>query len=125
MKRLGELSILFASGTCGTYMIDGQETILFCFNYGNTKGCKSFIRKNNDELKNINNFLFNAEFQLTTFIIPDSKYEHYYKHGTLKLAKYKGYPLILGGNNAKLEMLITAESFFEWNEQTDYPYATK
>ena len=100
-------------------MINDQPTILLCFYIGDSKRCRSLIRKNEIALRNINNFTFGDQFDLDTVNIPDSKYDHY----KTKLANYQGYPLILGNwNNAKLEMLVTTELPMEWNEQTDYPY---
>ena len=121
MKRLGDVPFSFTYGTCGTFMINDQPTILLCFDDGNKKGCRSLIRKNEIVLGNINNFTFDGEFDLDTINIPNSIYDH----GGGKLANYQGYPLILGGSydNAKLEMLVTTEVPFQWNEQTDYPYA--
>ena len=119
MRRLGDLPFDF-DGTCGTFMINDQPTILLCFDWDYRRGCRSLIRKNEIALGNINNFSFDDEFELDTVIIPDSKYNHSYT----KMANYQGYPLILGGGeNVKLEMLVTTELPFEWNEQTDYPYS--
>ena len=104
-------------------MINDQPTILLCFygttDDGNMKRCRSLIRKNDVELKNINNFSFEDEFDLDKIVIPDSKYDHVFG----KLANYQGYPLILGGlYHVKLEMLITTELSLQWTDQTDYPY---
>ena len=119
MRRLGDLPFDFIDGTCGTFMINDQPTILLCFDFYDKRGCRSLIRKNEIALENINNFSFDDEFDLDRINIPDSKYDH----GWTKMANYQGYPLILGGNfNAKLEMLVTAKYSMEWNEQTDYPY---
>ena len=80
------------------------------------------IRKNEIALGNIKNFTFDGQFDLDSVNIPDSKYDH----SSVKMANYQGYPLILGGGeNVKLEMLVTTELPFEWNEQTDYPYSDK
>ena len=120
MRRLGDLPFEFERGTCGTFMINNQPTILLCFDRENEKRCRSLIRKNDGELTNINNFSFDDQFDLDTVIIPDSKYDH---HDT-KMANYQGYPLILGDwGHSKLEMLVTTESSIQWNEQTDYPFA--
>ena len=86
----------------------------------NIRPCQSLIRKNDDELKNIKNFIFDDEFEVDTVFIPNSTYEHRYA----KMANYKGYPLVLGGSqNAKLEMLVTTKSSMRWTQQIDYPYA--
>ena len=78
------------------------------------------IRKNDVELRNINNFSFDDEFDVDTVIIPDSNHEHQ----DTQMANYQGFPLILGGTyNAKLEMLVTSDFPVQWNEQTDYPFA--
>ena len=83
------------------------------------------FRKNEIALRNINDFTFDAEFDLDAVIpadayLPDTKYDHYFA----EMANYQGYPLILGGmSNVKLEMLVTTEVSIQWNEQTDYPYA--
>ena len=101
-------------------MINDQPTILLCFDYNDAKRCRSVIRKNEISLRNINNFIFDGEFDLDTINIPDSKYGHY----ETKMANYQGYPLILGSAyTTKLEILITTQVPFQWNDQTDYPYA--
>ena len=125
MRRLGDLPFDFDDGSCGTFMINDQPTVLLCFNYDfddtnddNGKKCRSLIRKNDVGLRNINDFSFEDEFDLDKIDIPDSKYDHY----DTKMANYQGYPLILGGYNKKLEMLITTEFPLQWIEQTDYPF---
>ena len=119
LRRLGDLPFDFIRGTCGTFMINDQPTILLCFDSDNRKRCRSLIRKNEIALRNINNFTFDGEFDLDTINIPNSLYNH----GGGKLANYQGYPLILGDmDNVKLEMLVTTELPIEWNEQTDYPF---
>ena len=100
-------------------MINNQPTILLCFGRNDPSRCRSLVRKNDVELRNINNFSFDDEFDLDTVIIPNSTYDHQ----DAKMANYQGYPLILGGwVNAKLEMLVTDEFRIQWNEQTDYPF---
>ena len=122
MRRLGDLPFDFEYGTCGTFMINDQPTILLCFELDNRRGCRSLIRKNDVGLRNINNFSFEAEFDLDKIDIPDSKYNHDYA----KMANYQSYPLILGGwVNAKLEMLVTTEFPLQWIEQTDYPFTNR
>ena len=117
--QVGDLPFDFKYGTCGTFMINDQPTILLCFDSDNRKRCRSLIRKNEIALRNINNFTFDGEFDLDTINIPNSLYNH----GGGKLANYQGYPLILGDmDNVKLEMLVTTELPIEWNEQTDYPF---
>ena len=117
MRRLGDLPFAFDYGTCGTFMINAQPTILLCFYNNNWRRCRSLIRKNDIALRD-NNFSFDNEFDLDTINIPASKYAH----GNTKMANYKGYPLILGGwENVKLEMLVTTGPPIQWNKQTDYP----
>ena len=119
MRRLGDLPFDFIDGTCGTFMINDQPTILLCFDFYDKRGCRSLIRKNEIALGNIKNFTFDGQFDLDTVNIPDSKYEH----TDAKMANYQGYPLILGDwYHAKLEMLVTTESSIHWNEQTDFPF---
>ena len=122
MRRLGDLPFDFGGGTGGTFMINNQPTILLCFDWDNKSGCRSLIRKNETPLRNINNFIFDAEFDLDPINIPNSKYDHRFT----KMANYQGYPLILGEtSNVKLEMLVTTELPIQWNEQIDYQYADK
>ena len=121
MRRLGDLPFDFSIGTCETFMINDQPTILLCFDENESSRCRSLIRKNEVELRNIRNFTFDGQFDLDTVHIPNSKYEHW----RTKMANYQGHPLILGGYNKKLEMLATTEVPIRWNEQTDYPYADK
>ena len=124
MRRLGDLPFDFTYGTCGTFMINDQPTILLCFDWNGKdyKRCRSLIRKNEIALGNINNFIFDDEFDLDAINIPNSIYDHI----SGKLANYQGSPLILGGwNNTKLEMLDITELPFRWNEQTDYPYSNE
>ena len=106
-------------GTCGTFMKNNSPGILLCYHGFYEKGCRFLIRKNDFELRNINNFAFDDEFEVDT--IPDSKHDHI----NTRLANYHGYPLILGGNNVKLEMLVMTEFPLQWNEQPDYPYADR
>ena len=122
MRRLGDLPFDFLGSSCGTFMINDQPTILLCFYWNDSKRCRSLIRKNDVELRNINNFSFENEFDLDKIVIPDSKYTHSF----VKMANYQGYPLILGDwNNVKLEMLVTTEFSFQWIEQSDYPFANR
>ena len=118
VRRIGDLPFHFDWGTCGTFMFDNEPTILLCFYDGEEKRCRSLKRKNDAALNTINRFEFYDEFELDTIEIPDSKYDHY----RTKMANYQGFPLILGLENVKLEMLVTVESPFEWIEGPDYPY---
>ena len=110
-KRLDEL----------TSKVNDQSTVLLCCDWDNERGCRSLIRKNEIALGNINSFTFEEEFDLDTVNIPNSTYSH----GYTEMANYQGYPLILGDwdSDVKLEMLVTTELPFQWNEQTDYPYS--
>ena len=122
MKRLGDLPFDFEDGTCGTFMIDSSPTILLCFHYNAWNKCRSLIRRNDGALGNINDFIFENEFENGTIVIPNSTYDHYFA----TLANYKGFPLILGGrDNNNLEMLNTIENPPRWVEYegTDYPYS--
>ena len=130
LKRLGDLSFNFVRGTCGTFMIDSSPRILLCFQYNNgnlddrlmLKKCRSLTRKNDVQLSDIENFVFDSEFELDTVAIPDSTYNH----EDATIANYQGFPLILGDRfNNKLEMLNTKENPPSWveYEKTNYPYS--
>ena len=119
MRRIGDLPFDFNSGTCGTFMINDEPTILLCFDVYDARRCRSLKRKKDAALNTINSFEFDGEFDLDAIEIPDSKYDHY----LTKMANYQGFPLIVGGSdNVKLEMLVTVGSSFEWTEGQDYPY---
>ena len=122
LKRLRDLPFDFEEGTCGTFMIESLPTILLCFNFNERRKCRSLTRKNDGALSDINDFVFDSEFQIDTIVIPDSTYDH---RGATK-ANHQGFPLILGGDgNSKLEMLNTIENPPRWVEYegTDYPYS--
>ena len=118
LKRLGDLPFDFVSGTCGTFMINSLPTILLCFFDG--KKCRSLVRRNDGPLRDINDFLFDSEFEIDKIDILDTTHAHYGE-----IANYQGFPLILGGNNNKLEVLKIFENPPRWVEKTDYPYANK
>ena len=124
VKRLGDLPF-FSTGSCGTFIIDSLMTILLCFSWSNDKrGCQSLTHRSNGPLSNVNNFVFDDEFDLNAFVIPDSKHDHWKS----SIANYQGFPLVLGGsNNNKLEMLDTRKSPPEWVEfvGTDYPFGNE
>ena len=121
MRRIGDLPFDFDRGTCGTFMINEEPIILLCFDDNDRKRCRSLKRKNGAALNTIISFEFDDEFDLDAIDIPYSEYDHY---GT-KMANYQGFPLIVGGSNVKLEMLVTVGSSFEWIEGPDYPYGGK
>ena len=102
-------------------MIESLPTILLCFDYYDGRKCRSLTQRNNGALSDINGFVFDFEFQIDRIGILDSTHNHY--HG--KIANYQGFPLILGGQNNKLEMLNTMENPPKWVEYegTDYPYS--
>ena len=123
VKRLGDLPFDFEGGTCGTYIIDSVPTILLCFDRaesGRKRRCRSLAR-NDGTLSDIKDFVFDSEFQIDKIVIPDSTYDHY----AATIANYQGFPLILGGNNNKLEMLNTIENPLRWMEYEgiDNPYS--
>ena len=99
-------------------MFNDEPMILLCFDVNDEKKCRSLKRKNGAALNTINSFEFDDEFDLDAIEIPNSKYDHY----ATKMANYQGFPLIEGGFNVKLEMLVAVESSFEWIEGPDYPY---
>ena len=125
IKRLEDLSFDFDRGTCGTFMIGGLPTILLCFDYIEGRRCRSLTRRNDDALKDINNFVFDNEFEIDKIVIPDSTHGHNWA----TMANYQGFPLILGGGinqgmgNNKLEMLNTMKNNPSWIEGTDFPYS--
>ena len=108
-------------------MIDSSPTILLCFDDFETRKCRSLTRRNDGALDDINDFVFDSEFEIDRIIIPDSKHDHYWA----TMANYQGFPLILGGMNNgfgannKLEMLNTMENTPSWIEGTDYPYSNR
>ena len=124
LKRLGDLPFDFPYGTCGTFMIGSLPTIPLCFDDYEQRKCRSLTRRNDGALSDINDFVFDTEFQMDQIIIPDSTNDHY---GAI-IANYQGFPLILGGTrNNKLEMLNTMENPLRWIEYegTDYPYSNR
>ena len=124
LKRLGGLPFHFATGTCGTFIIDSSPTILLCFDYAEGRKCRSLTRINDGALTDITDFAFDSEFQIDEIVIPDSTHNHY--GGTI--ANYQGFPLILGGwTNNKLEMLNILENPPRWVEYggTDYRYSNE
>ena len=103
-------------------MIDSLPTILLCFNDYEERKCRSLTRRKDGALNDINDFVFENEFEIGKNVIPDSTHDHEYA----TLANYEGFPLILGGwDNNKLEMLNTIENPPRWVEYegTDYPYS--
>ena len=101
-------------------MINGPPTILLCFYFGGNTRCRSLVRRNDGPLRDINDFLFDFEFEIDTVDVLDATHDHI--HATL--ANYLGFPLILGGSrNNKLEILNTIENPPRWVEETDYPHA--
>ena len=107
VKRLGDLPFDFEFGTCGTFMIDSLPIILLCFDWNKGRKCRSLARRNDGALRNINDFVFDSEFQIDRIVIPDPSNDHYWA----TMANYQGFPLILGGStNNKLELLNTTEN---------------
>ena len=106
-------------------MIESVMTILLCFPGTNERrSCRSLTRKNNGSLSSIDDFYFEAEFELNKVAIPETKHDHWYS----SIANYQGFPLVLGGtSNNKLEILDTISSPPKWVEYegTDYPYLDK
>ena len=105
-------------------MINSLPTILLCFDWidykTRSKRCRSLTRRNDGPLSGIQDFVFDAEFEVNKVAISDSA--HLHLHATM--ANYFGLPLILGGsNNNKLEMLNTTESLPAWIEHKNYPYS--
>ena len=103
-------------------MIDSLPTILLCFDYYAYMTCRSLRRKNDSPLSDVNDFIFENEFEIDEIVIPSPTHYHY----LATMANYYGFPLVLGGsNNNKLEMLNTIENPPRWVEYegTDYPYS--
>ena len=128
VRRLGDLPFDLKFGTCSTFMINNLPTVLLCFEAeAGGKRCRSLTRKKNGTLADIEDFVFENEFQVDTTVIPDSKYDHY----VARLANYQGFPLALGGwasgGNNNLEMLNTMINPPEWVEYegSQYPYSDK
>lgn len=121
LKRLGELSISFFHGTCGTFIINSLPTIVLCFYLGEGTGCRALTRKNDGILSDIIDFAFETEFEIDRNAIPNSKHNHY----LASMANYQGFPLILGGwQTNKLELLNTNDDPFRWTEYNqDNPYS--
>ena len=122
LQRLGYLPFGFDRGTCERFIIDSLPTLLLCFDYYERTKCRSLTRKNDGALSDINNFIFENEFELDEVTIPQSAHNHF----ETTMANYHGFPLILGGRgHNKLEMLDTMENPPRWVEYegTDYPYS--
>ena len=110
-------------------MIDSLPTILLCFDIDHyrTGRCQSLTRRNDGSLSDINDFVFDAEFEVNKVTIPESAYGHW----LATIANYLGLPLIFGGFYMKtslankLEMLNTMETPPAWIEYegTDCPYS--
>ena len=123
MKRLGDLPFDFDLGTCGTFIINSLPTILLCFEWNDVRKCRLLTRRNDGALNDIKDFAFDSEFQLDKIVIQDTVHDHDYA----TIANYQGFPLILGGENNKLEMLNIMENPLRWikYEGTDYPYSNE
>ena len=119
LRRLGDLLYDFEGGTCGTFIIESLATLLLCFGVDEERKCRSLTRTNDRALSDVKNFVFDSEFQTEKIVIPNSTHDHLYA----TMANYQGFPLILGGYNAKLEMLNTIEDPPKWIEYegTDNP----
>ena len=107
-------------------MIDAMNRrlprVLLCFDIDAKRQCRSLTRSNDGVLGDINNFVFDNEFDLGKVTIPDSTNAHYLS----TIANYQGSPLILGGvDNNKLEMFNTMGNPPSWVEETDYPYSNR
>ena len=90
-------------------------------------------RRNDGPLSDINDFAFDAEFEVNKVAIPNSAYPHW----LATIANYLGWPLIFGGVSmesvsgspekiaSKLEMLNTMETPPAWIEYEglDCPYS--
>ena len=123
LKWLGELPFGFEFGTCGTFLIDNMPTLLLCFEYYERKLCRTLTRKNDGALNDINDFVFQNEFELNGIAIPRSNHAHHWN----TIANYQGYPFILGGwnngGNNKLEMLNIKMNPPRWIERAEYPFS--
>ena len=68
VKRIGDLPFDFNIGSCGTFIVDSLVTILLCFSASNDRrGCRSLTRRNNDPLSSIEDFAFDAEFEVDRY----------------------------------------------------------
>ena len=76
-------------------MINSLSTILLCFDFVSTmsRRCRSLTRRNDGSLSDINDFVFDAEFEVNKVTIPESAYGHW----LATIANYSGLPLIFGG----------------------------
>ena len=100
-------------------MINDLPRVLLCFDDNTKSQCRSYTRRNDGKFGDINNFVFENEFDLGNPTIPKTTHHHY----LATLANYQGLPVILGGTNNKLEMLNSMENPSSWVEGTDYPYS--
>ena len=122
VKRIGDLPFDFSIGTCGTFIINSLPTIFLCFDWNDSsRKCRSLTRRNDGPLSNIENFVFDAEYEVNKVTIPDSTYPHW----LTTIANYLGLPLAMGGSTRinKLEMLNTMASPPVWIEGIGYPYS--
>ena len=131
VRHIGELPFYFSVGTCGSFMIYSLLSILLCFHQTNAdRKCQSLTRRKDGPLSDIEDFVFDAEFEVNKVAIPDSAHPHW----LATIANYRGFPLVLGGVsqnrddwefNNKLEILNTIGTTPTWIEYegTEYPYS--
>jgi len=118
LLRIGDLPFDFQAGTCGTFNMNAVPSIFLCFDQNARRKCRILIRKNGGSLGDINDFIFEEEFEIDS--IPDTKYDHW----LTSIANYQGYPLILGDNSGHSKVEMFDKNNNQWIEGTDYPYAT-
>ena len=101
VKRIGDLPFDFNIGSCGTFIVDSLVTILLCFSASNDRrGCRSLTRRNNDPLSSIEDFAFDAEFEVDRVVLPDTTHDHWMS----SMAAYQGFPLVL---ERTIQMILT------------------
>ena len=126
IKRLGYLPSNMDVGTCGSFIINGLPTTILCYDK-KYKGerfpsttCRSLTRKNDGALSEIKDFIFESEFEIDRFPIPNPTSRH--THATM--ANYRGSPLLLGGGVcATPEMFNAIGNPPRWVTGPDYPYS--
>ena len=58
-------------------MID-RPTIFLCFDWNETRKCRSLTRRKDGALSDIEDFAFDSEFQIDQIAIPDTSHDHLY-----------------------------------------------
>ena len=113
--------------TCGSFMINDLPTTILCYDYQYygelfpSTTCRSLTRKNDGALSEIKDFVFESEFEIDRFPIPNPTY----RHTQATMANYRGSPLLLGGGAGDWpEMFNAIGNPPRWVQGPAYPYSS-